>query len=149
MKIVIKKLIKYSLIGIPVQFLMAGFHIANVPYASTIFSLSFLLYILFDIGRSIKSESARKKYIIYMGIIMGEIILLSILGNVFGFKTYVSSETENSFLDALSASIIFWTITGILIKIVYDCKNKYPAIKLLYFPISLLIFMLITTWFLI
>ena len=133
MKIVAKKLIKYGIIiGIPVSILAALFE--GVSHISTIIIYLYLFYILFDIGWSIKSKSARKKYIIYMGVIVSVIALLTILGNIFGFKTYVSSETENTILDAASVTVIFAVIIGIFIKIIKDNKEKFPAVKLLYIP---------------
>jgi len=149
MKIVIKKLILYNIIGIPALILAAFFDMSDVPYVSTIITYLYLAFILFDIGRSIKSASARKKYIVYMAIIIFTTVLLTVLGNIWGFNTYVSTETENTILDALSVSIIFSVIIGIFIKIIKDNKEKYPAVKLLYFPIFIWGVAVIPMWLLI
>jgi uncharacterized membrane protein YhaH (DUF805 family) len=147
-KIVFKKMVKYGIvIGIPVTVLIAFFEVSGAPYISTILMYLYLFYIIFDIGWSIKSKSARKRYIIYMGIFILIVVLLTVLGNIFGFRTYVSSETENSLLDAISTFIILGTLTGMLIKIVHDCKKQYPAVKLLYFPISVFGLGLVAVWF--
>ena len=143
----IKKFIKYGIIGTPLYVIAAVADISGMHYISEIIIYLYLFYVLFDIGWSITSTSARKKYIIYMSIIIMQIVVLSTLGEVFGFKTYISSETENSLLDAISVFIIFGTITGILIKIVHDCKKEYPAVRLLYFPISMMVLGLISIWF--
>lgn len=152
-KIVIKKIFFYGIIiGIPITILAAIFDKPETSYISTIIIYSYIFFILFNICWSIKNKSARKKYIIYMGIVVLQIILLSVLGKIFGFKTYVSSETENSLLDNLSVLILFGTITGILLKIVHDCKKEHPLVKWLYFPISIMVFVsifsLITALFL-
>ena len=103
----------------------------------------YLLGVLIHIGWSIERKSARKKYIIYTSIIIFQIILLSILGDVFGFKTYISSETENTLLDAISVFIILGTLVGILIKIVYDSKKEFPVVQWLYLPITIIFITLI------
>jgi len=144
-KTIIKKIIIYGIIGLPVQILQAYFYETDLHYISAILFYSFVFFVLFDIGRSIKNKNARKRYIIYVSIVVLQVVLITVLGNIFGFKTYVSPETENSLLDALSVFILLGTITGILIKIVYDCKNKYPVVKVLYFPIAMLVFSLFMT----
>ena len=126
-----------------VKYILKKFFIYNAIYIlamilSWMFSDSFIpiclawFVILFDIGWSIKSKTARIKYIIYMSTFIVVIVLLSVLGNIFGFKTYVSSETENTIFDAIAASIGLGTVAVILFKIIHDCKEKYPAVKWLY-----------------
>jgi len=133
MKTVIMKFLIYGAVGMPVA-IFAG-ALSNVPYVSSVIWNLYLLYILIDIGWVIKNVSARKKYIIYMTIIIGTMISLSVLGNIFGFRTYVTSETENTIWDALGTTIAFAVIIGVLIKVTIDNKAKYPAVKWLYVPI--------------
>jgi len=142
---VIKKSFLYGIIGIPFTILAAIFDTAETYYISSIIVYLYSFGVLFHIGWSIKRESARKKYIIYMSIIISQMVLFSVLGEVFGFKTYISSETENTLLDAISVFIIFGTIAGILIKIVRDSKKEFPVVQWLYFPITMIVVTLIIT----
>ena len=142
---VIKKSFIYGVVGIPFQFFAAFFQVSGLYFISIAIIYIYLLGVLVHIGWSIKRKSARKKYIIYMGIVVFQMILLSVLGGIFGFKTYISSETENTLLDAISVFIIFGTMTGILIKIVRDSKKEFPAVQWLYFPITMIVIALVVT----
>jgi len=142
---IIKKGFFYGIIGIPFQILAAFFQVSALCFISAIIMYIYSLGVLTHIGCSIKRKSARKKYIIYMSIIIFQMILFSVLGDIFGFKTYISSETENTLLDAISVFIIFATIAGILIKIVRDSKKEFPAVQWLYFPIAMIVVSLIVT----
>jgi len=130
-------------IGIPFTILAFVFYTAQIYHISTIIMYLYSLFVLVHIGYSIKRKSARKKYILYMSIIISQIIILSILGGIFGFSTYVSSERENTLLDVIAVSIVFGTILGILITIVRDSKKEFSAVKWLYFPITMIIISLI------
>jgi hypothetical protein len=141
----IKKTFFYGMIGIPFQILVAFFQDSELFYMSTIIMYLYALGVLFHIGWSIKRKSARKKYIIYMSIVIFQMILLSVLGDIFGFKTSISSETENTILDAISVFIIFGTILWILIKIVRDSKKEFPEVQWLYFPIAIIVIALVAT----
>jgi len=133
--LVIKKTFFYSTIGIPFAFVAAFLRVSELHLISEIIIYSHIFFVLFHIGWSIKRKSARKKYIIYMSIVISQMILLSVLGEIFGFKTYISSETENTLLDAISVFIMFGTILGILIKIVHDSKKEFPDVQWLCLPI--------------
>jgi len=142
---IIKKGFFYGVVGIPFQILAAFFQASELYFISTFIMYIYSLGVLTHIGWSIKRKSARKKYIIYMSIVIFQMILFSVLGNIFGFRTYISSETENTLLDAISVFIVFGTILSILIKIVYDSKKEFPTVQWLYFPITMIVIALIVT----
>lgn len=146
MKTVIKKIIIYNIVGLPVAIFVAFFGESSTPYVSAIIIYLYLLFILLDIGWSIKSKSARKKYIIYMAIIVSAITLAVVLGSIFGSATYAGLEAENTAWDALVVNIMFSGIVGVFVKIVKDNKEKYPAVKLLYIPIFAWGFGMVIVW---
>jgi len=134
-KLILKRILFYNVIYVAATILLVMISGDGFELYMEWLSILLGLVILIDIGRSIKSKGARKKYIIYTGIIVFTMALFVVLGNIFGFKTYVSSETENTVWDMLSVSVIFSVIIGIFIKIIIDSGKKYPLVKLLYFPV--------------
>jgi len=122
----------FFVIYIIMLFLIAFFNTIGQTTISAILWFTMLLITLFLIGTAITNRGVRKKYIIYTGIIVAVVIILYALGNIFGFSPHISSEKENTTLDAIATSIFLGTFSGILFKIVHDCKKKYPLIRLLY-----------------
>ena len=84
-----------------------------------------------------------KKIILYPLIFASEVLLLVLIAKVFNLKT------SNSLYGRIGVCVMFSTLSVFLLKIIKDYKGNYPdLIKLLYFPIALLISFMVLVWFL-
>jgi len=102
--------------------------------------LLWLCVLLVDIGWLIKNKQRRKKYIVYIGIFVGQIAIMSFISAITGVGT------GNTWLGAIGASIMALTAVVMMFKTAKSIKRTRPLVaKLLYFFIFLTVTAVIVT----
>jgi len=92
-------------------------------------------FLLYDLVKLIKTEDAKKKYAIYISIIIGELIILIILSIIFN---------ESNLLTMIGLNIMFGTVCAMLINIAKATQNVRMGIGcLLHICIFILIVFII------
>jgi len=96
-------------------------------------SILALTAILIYIGISINKKHVRKKYIIYLSIFAGQIIVISLISFITGV------ETSNTWLGSIGATLIFLTIAILLFDIAKSiCSTHALVANILYLAIVII-----------
>ena len=110
--LIIKKFIIYSVAGIVLQ--VAYYIIYPHTIWSDILGFLYLFAVIIDIGRTIKNSARRKKYIIYLAVLAGQMIFFQLVSRILGVGL------ENTWLAFVGVNVMVLTIIAIL----FDIKNS-------------------------
>lgn len=89
-----------------------------------------VLMIIFDIGRSIKKEHIRKKYIMYASVLIGQIAIVQFVSFVTGVGTV------NTWLAAIGVTVMFSTLVILMFDIAKSTKRTHSFISILTYFIA-------------
>jgi len=91
-------------IGLVVAFLSSFLEVEGYSWLSAAIIYLALCALLVDIGWLIKNKHVRRKYIIYVSVIIGQIVTMLIISEITGVPTV------NTWLGTIGANAIFATI---------------------------------------
>ena len=147
MRRILKKFIIYTVlltvVAIISEILLQSSENPLADIIRAILAILSICIILFDIGRSIANKQTQKKYIIYTGVLTGEILTLVLFSKLLGVST------ENTWLGAIGVTIIFATLSIMVFNIAKAVKNTRAGLGcFLYIIIVLLIIGVIVNYIL-
>jgi len=76
--------------------------------------------ILFDVSRLIKDRGIRKKYLIYLSVFIGQVIVITLIWEIFDLDSY------NNWLELIPPNLIVLTMVTIILDVARSIKNA-PA----------------------
>ena len=138
-------LFKYTLILTPIGLILTVLTEAGVntwiSFAVLALGLVLTGFMLYDLVKLIKTEEPKKKYAIYISIIIGELIVLTFFSMIF---------RESNLMAMIGANVLFASICAMLINIAKTVQNARMEIGCLLYTcifISIVIIIINTVYF--